>query len=559
MPARRSGRKGKPRLPPSLPRHAFATPLPGVNGPARVRLRLRLRLASGRPLLSKRRTPPRPAPSCTRASLTEKARGDMRLVSWNINGIRRAPEALRRLLDSLGADVTCLQETRVTRDLLEEPLAIVEGYSSYFSFSRGRSGYSGVATFCKNNATPGAAEEGLTNLLTNHEGAVGAYGNTEEFTEDELRALDSEGRAVLTQHQIRTSDGHEKTLTIINVYCPHADPDKPERLTYKLRFYRLLQLRAEALLRAGSHVIILGDVNTSHRPLDHCDPADLACFEENPGRQWLTQFLWQPDGESGLFVDSFRHFHPTKVGAFTCWSTATGARLTNYGTRLDYILGDRALVLGEFEDSFLMPEVEGSDHCPVGATLRAELIPAPRCPPLCTQYLPEFAGRQQKLSRFLVKVDPNLPGPASAQHREEKNGVGASKNRAKRTCGDPGQGQLSLLRFFQAGRPPEKALITGAQEPESELTGRDPGGAVAPAPEPGEGQAAFWKSVLRGPPRPPLCKGHGEPCVLRTVRKAGPNFGRQFYVCSRPIGHSGNPVARCDFFLWVSSKTPAPH
>ncbi|XP_074133883.1 DNA-(apurinic or apyrimidinic site) endonuclease 2 isoform X2 [Sminthopsis crassicaudata] len=531
MPARRSGRKGKPRLPPSLPRHAFATPLPGVNGPARVRLRLRLRLASGRPLLSKRRTPPRPAPSCTRASLTEKARGDMRLVSWNINGIRRAPEALRRLLDSLGADVTCLQETRVTR----------------------------VATFCKNNATPGAAEEGLTNLLTNHEGAVGAYGNTEEFTEDELRALDSEGRAVLTQHQIRTSDGHEKTLTIINVYCPHADPDKPERLTYKLRFYRLLQLRAEALLRAGSHVIILGDVNTSHRPLDHCDPADLACFEENPGRQWLTQFLWQPDGESGLFVDSFRHFHPTKVGAFTCWSTATGARLTNYGTRLDYILGDRALVLGEFEDSFLMPEVEGSDHCPVGATLRAELIPAPRCPPLCTQYLPEFAGRQQKLSRFLVKVDPNLPGPASAQHREEKNGVGASKNRAKRTCGDPGQGQLSLLRFFQAGRPPEKALITGAQEPESELTGRDPGGAVAPAPEPGEGQAAFWKSVLRGPPRPPLCKGHGEPCVLRTVRKAGPNFGRQFYVCSRPIGHSGNPVARCDFFLWVSSKTPAPH
>ncbi|XP_074060044.1 DNA-(apurinic or apyrimidinic site) endonuclease 2 isoform X1 [Macrotis lagotis] len=483
----------------------------------------------------------------------------MRLVSWNINGIRRSPGALRHLLESLGADVTCLQETRVTRDLLEEPLAIVEGYSSYFSFSRGRSGYSGVATFCKNSATPRAAEEGLTSLLTNHQDTVGFYGNTEEFTEDELRALDSEGRAVLTQHQIRTSDGEEKTLTIINVYCPHADPEKPERLTYKLRFYRLLQLRAEALLQAGSHVIILGDVNTSHRPLDHCEPADLACFEENPGRQWLTEFLWQPDRESGLFVDSFRHFHPTKVGAFTCWSTVTGARLTNYGTRLDYILGDRALVLKEFEDSFLMPEVEGSDHCPVGATLRAEFIPAPRCPPLCTRYLPEFAGRQQKLSQFLVKVDPNLPEPTLAQPQEEKIGVGLPKNRAKKTCGDPGQGQLSLLRFFHADRPIEKPLLPGAQEAKPESTGQAPRAVVPSPPKSGEGQAAFWKAVLKGPPQPPLCKGHKEPCVLRTVRKAGPNLGRQFFVCSRPIGHTSNPAARCDFFLWASEKSLAPH
>ncbi|XP_044538643.1 DNA-(apurinic or apyrimidinic site) endonuclease 2 [Gracilinanus agilis] len=482
----------------------------------------------------------------------------MRLVSWNINGIRRSPEALKHLLDSLGADVTCLQETRVTRDLLEEPLAIVEGYSSYFSFSRCRSGYSGVATFCKNNATPGAAEEGLTSLLTTHQGAVGSYGNTEEFTEDELRSLDSEGRAVLTQHQIRTSDGQEKTLTIMNVYCPHADPEKPERLTYKLRFYRLLQLRAEALLQAGSHVIILGDVNTSHRPLDHCDPADLECFEENPGRQWLTEFLWQPDRDSGLFVDSFRHFHPTTVGAFTCWSTATGARLTNYGTRLDYILGDRALVLEEFEDSFLMPEVEGSDHCPIGATLRAELIPAPRCPPLCTRYLPEFAGRQQKLSRFLIKLDPNSTEPASAQLQEKNDGV-PLKTQAKRTCGDLGQGQLSLLKFFQAGRPPEKSLVTGAQEPKTDPASQEPKAVAPPLPEPSRGQAAFWKAVLKGPPRPPLCKGHGEPCVLRTVRKAGPNFGRQFYVCSRPVGHISNPAARCDFFLWVSGKTPVTH
>lgn len=63
--------------------------------------------------------------------------------------------------------------------------------------------------------------------------------------------------------------------------------------------------------------------------------------------------------------------------------------------------------------------------------------------------------------------------------------------------------------------------------------------------------AGFWKTVLHGPPQPPLCKSHNEPCVLRTVKKAGPNLGRQFFVCARPQGHASNPQARCNFFAWV--------
>ncbi|XP_075434518.1 DNA-(apurinic or apyrimidinic site) endonuclease 2 isoform X3 [Ascaphus truei] len=199
----------------------------------------------------------------------------MRVVSWNINGIRATRGGLQEILDSLDADIICLQETKVTRDLLDEPTAIVEGYNSYFCFSRARSGYSGVATFCKSRTTPWAAEEGLSGLLTNHRGSVGCYGNTEGFVDEELQSLDQEGRAVLTQHHILTSEDREETLTVINVYCPRADPEKPERKSYKLRFYRLLQIRAEAILQAGGHVIVLGDVNTSHRPLDHCDPTDL--------------------------------------------------------------------------------------------------------------------------------------------------------------------------------------------------------------------------------------------------------------------------------------------
>ena len=66
--------------------------------------------------------------------------------------------------------------------------------------------------------------------------------------------------------------------------------------------------------------------------------------------------------------------------------------------------------------------------------------------------------------------------------------------------------------------------------------------------------ASAWKNLLQGPPPPPLCKGHQEPCVLRTVKKPGPTKGKQFFVCARGEGHSSNPEARCDFFKWVDYK-----
>ncbi|EMP26945.1 DNA-(apurinic or apyrimidinic site) lyase 2 [Chelonia mydas] len=169
----------------------------------------------------------------------------------------------------------------------------------------------GVATFCKDSATPLAAEEGLSGLLAQpgEGGAVGCYGDLGAFTPQELKALDSEGRAVITHHRIR-------------------------------------------------HVVILGDINTSHRPIDHCEPGDLEAFQEHPGRRWLDGFLWVPDGPpgQGLFVDTFRLLHPSQPYAFTCWRVDTGARLTNHGTRLDYVLADRALALAELRDARVLPE-----------------------------------------------------------------------------------------------------------------------------------------------------------------------------------------------------------
>jgi exonuclease III len=92
----------------------------------------------------------------------------------------------------------------ISGDLLDEQTALVEGYNSYFSYSRGKAGYSGVAIYCKDCATPVKAEEGLTGLLTpDIDDSIGCYGDQTVFSEDELQALDNEGRCVITQHKIR--------------------------------------------------------------------------------------------------------------------------------------------------------------------------------------------------------------------------------------------------------------------------------------------------------------------------------------------------------------------
>ncbi|KAK2898509.1 hypothetical protein Q8A67_009927 [Cirrhinus molitorella] len=533
----------------------------------------------------------------------------MKIVTWNINGIRTFKNGIKKTLDSFDADIICVQETKVTRDLLDEKTAIVDGYNSYFSFSRGRSGYSGVATYCKDTATPFLAEEGLTGLLANQGEAVGCYGDQVELSSEELLALDNEGRAVITQHHFIGTDGPQK-LTVINVYCPRADPEKPERKQYKLQFYQLLQCRAEAILSSGSHVIVLGDVNTSHRPIDHCDPNDVDNFEDNPGRKWLDHFLFgkAEKAQNGNTDDEFEE---------VCMKSASGgARQTNYGTRIDYIFADCCLVESAFIGVDIMPEVEGSDHCPVWAQLSCTLQSSTKCPPLCTRHLPEFTGRQQKLSRFFVKVsekdraskdsEESLPGSQDdGEIRENLNPVVQGNSVAKKrpTCREKdinankakrskqmkteSNAKGSLLAFFKPKQTPSIPSSENLSLEQTESSQDSPGSESDTRSCPGnvqteslsvvtemeteyqdevEGESTsidqpkdckkgpctgFWKAVLRGPPQPPLCKSHNEPCVLRTVKKAGPNLGRQFFVCARPQGHSSNPQARCNFFAWV--------
>lgn len=121
-------------------------------------------------------------------------------------------------------------------------------------------------------------------------------------------------------------------------------------------------------------------------------PANPAMTQLNPSRY-----------RAGLFIDTFRYFHLTQRGAYTNWCTVTSARQTNYGTRIDCIFADAELVAKEFLDCEIRPNIDGSDHCPVVATLGTCFQAALKPPALCAKYMPEFLGKQQKLKSYFVK------------------------------------------------------------------------------------------------------------------------------------------------------------
>eukprot|EP00775_Hariotina_reticulata_P013000 gene13000-13129_t len=228
----------------------------------------------------------------------------MRLVTWNINGLKAVVSkygSTHRLLDSLEADIVCFQETKLQRTELQRELALVEGWESFFSFCSLRTGYSGVATFCKKSvvSVPVAVEQGIT-----------------------------EGRVLITDHGL---------FLLVNLYGPALTSEEKleERLAFKLNFYKVLEWRVRRWLAAGRAVLVVGDLNISPQPHDSCSPAPIAEFLARPDRAWL-QGLLGPLGPG--VVDVFRLFHPHRQQAYTCWNTASGARALNWGTRIDHIL-----------------------------------------------------------------------------------------------------------------------------------------------------------------------------------------------------------------------------
>jgi exodeoxyribonuclease-3 len=251
----------------------------------------------------------------------------MKITSWNVNGLRAALK--KGLLDWAQAekpDVLCLQEIKARPDQLDA--AQREGLEMLFPQivwdPAQRPGYSGVATLARHAATE--TRRGL---------------GREEF--------DREGRAAVSRYP---------GFTLFNLYFPNGQHDLG-RVPYKLDFYACLLDLCDALHAAGQAVILCGDFNTAHRPIDLRHP------KENQGttgflpeeRAWVDRYL-----EHG-FVDIYRHLYPERV-QYTWWTYRMNARKNNVGWRLDYFLISPSLV-ERVRDVTIHEEVPGSDHCPV--------------------------------------------------------------------------------------------------------------------------------------------------------------------------------------------------
>ncbi len=249
----------------------------------------------------------------------------MRLISWNVNGIRAVQKkGFLAWVEREGPDILCLQETKAEKSQLDDELVNIPGYFSFWC-SAEKKGYSGVAVYSRK------APE------------VAAYGlGKKEF--------DSEGRVICLDYG---------DFVLFNIYYPNGGSGN-KRVPFKLDFYDAFLTKVMALRQQGRHIVICGDVNTAHEEIDLARPKENS---RNTGflpeeRAWLSKFI------ACGFVDTFRHFCKAP-GCYSWWDYKTGARARNIGWRLDYFFVDQGF-LPQVKKAFILKDVMGSDHCPVG-------------------------------------------------------------------------------------------------------------------------------------------------------------------------------------------------
>ena len=252
----------------------------------------------------------------------------MKLISWNVNGIRAATK--KGFLDYLNQeepDILCIQESKAHKEQLTSEILKDHGYHTFWH-SGTRKGYSGVATFCKKE--PLYIQEGLG-----------------------IEKYDIEGRVLITEHE---------NFLLYNIYFPNGQKDE-FRLKYKLDFYDDLLPIINEQVESGNNVIVTGDWNTAHKPIDLARPKDnIKTSGFMPiERDKLDEYI-----DNG-WVDTFRLFH-NEPERYSWWTYRFGARQRNVGWRIDYFFVNENMI-EMCIDADIHPEIQGSDHCPVSLTL----------------------------------------------------------------------------------------------------------------------------------------------------------------------------------------------
>ena len=246
----------------------------------------------------------------------------MRLISWNVNGLRAVlKKGFTEIFYALDADVFCLQETKLQLGQVELDLP---GYAQYWNCAE-KKGYSGTAVFTR--VAPRAVAYGLG-----------------------IPELDTEGRVLTLEFE---------DFYLVCVYTPNAQ-DGLRRIEFRMTWEDAFRDYLCALDREKP-VIVCGDMNVAHQEIDLKNP-DTNHF--NPGfsdeeRGKFTELL------AAGFTDTFRHLYPDARDAYSGWSYRAAARERNVGWRIDYFLcSDR--MADKIQRAYICNEIYGSDHCPVG-------------------------------------------------------------------------------------------------------------------------------------------------------------------------------------------------
>lgn len=260
----------------------------------------------------------------------------MKVVSWNINGLRAiAKKGFVEWLNTCNAEIVGVQEVRATLEQLPEELKQLSGWHLNM-VSAQRPGYSGVGLFSRQPA------DGV------------AMGLGED-------RFDQEGRVQLARFG---------ELLVINGYFPNGNGKDRDnsRIPYKLDFYRRLFDVLEPERLAGRPILVLGDFNTAHKPIDLARPKENETISGFRPEEREELDRWILSG----WVDTFRQFH-SEPEQYTWWSSRFGVRAKNIGWRIDYILASPGAAQ-HLRDAFIWQEVMGSDHCPVGVEVDPRIL-----------------------------------------------------------------------------------------------------------------------------------------------------------------------------------------
>ncbi|QOY55799.1 exodeoxyribonuclease III [Candidatus Sulfurimonas marisnigri] len=247
------------------------------------------------------------------------------IISWNVNGIRAVgnKEALK-WIDGRNPDILCLQEIKALPSQIPDNL-FDKRYVDTLINSASKKGYSGTMTYSSIQSDYNSTCNNIDTL--------------------------SEGRIVET---------HYGDIVLFNIYFPNGQKDD-ERLAHKMKFYDDFLSYSEQLREDGKSIIICGDVNTAHKEIDLKNPkANSKTSGFLPAeRAWIDKLI-----EHG-YVDTFRYVNGDEADRYSWWSYRSGARLKNVGWRIDYFFISEDLC-ENLEDAFILDEINGSDHCPVG-------------------------------------------------------------------------------------------------------------------------------------------------------------------------------------------------